>query len=212
MKLSCQSLLAHANRLTLVAALCFGASIAVAADPKTDETKVKTSEKKPADPKPPSDPKALAKDAPPLITNTLPILVAFPKSTFLTTLEAGQDPFFPSSQRRLPKAPEPPKVKPPLLPPAVILVPPPTPVVVPPLDLIGSAKLTLRGLSGTKTRRVAVLHTGARSYDFFKGDSTLIRLPNDQQLKVRCVDIRERSALFEAGGETKELFLREGVF
>ena len=219
MKLSCQSLLAHANRLTLVAALFVGASIAVAADPKTDETQVKTSEKQPADPKPPSDPKALAKDAPPLITNTLPILVAFPKSTFLTTLEAGQDPFFPSSQRRLPKAPEPPKVKPPpltpptpLLPPAVILVPPPTPGVVPPLDLIGSAKLTLRGLSGTQARRVAVLHTGARSYDFFKGDSTLIRLPNDQQLKVRCVDIRERSALFEAGGETKELFLREGVF
>ena len=153
-----------------------------------------------------------------------------------TALETGRDPFFPASKRRVPKAPKPPEpVKPPpvipvvvtnpvVVPPSVVIVPPttnalpastnvPPAVVTPPPDLIGSANLTLRGLSGIQARRVAVVYTGARSYDFRKGDTTLIRLPSDKQLKVRCVDIRERSAIFQAEGETetKELFLREGL-
>lgn len=223
MKLPCQSLCTHATRLVLAAALCLGASLALAADKKPDDKQKPTPEKKA------SDPKLAAKEAPPVLTKTPPILVPFPKATFLTALEAGHDPFFPSSKRRVPVTPEPPKK--PLQPvvlntnsltiPAAVVVNTNLPagstnatsaVVVPPPDLIGSANLTLRGLSGTKLRRVAVVHTGARSYDFLKGDSTLIRLPNDKQLKVRCVEIRERSAIFEAEGETKELFLREGVF
>lgn len=206
----------------LVVALCLGAGIAVAADKKPDEKKEKAPEKKPAEPQKAGDPKAAAKDAPPAVTNTPPILVSFPKAVFNIGLEAGRDPFFPGSKRRMPKAPEPPK--PPVAPAVtnkiVITNPPPPsvvtnlPPVVPPSDLLGSANLTLRGLSGTKNRRVVVVHTGARSYDFLKGDSILIRLPNDKQLKVRCLDIRERSAIFQVEGETetKELFLREGVF
>ena len=212
----------HAIRLAVAVALCLGASLAPAADKKPEDKQKSTPEKKA------SEPKLAAKDAPPAITNTPPILVQFPKATFLTTLEAGRDPFFPSSKRRVPVTPEPPKLKPPVAPPTSPLIIPPavalstnrpagstntTPaVVVSPPDLIGSANLSLRGLSGTKARRVAVVHSGARSYDFLKGDSILIRLPNDKQLKVRCVEIRERSAIFEAEGETKELFLREGVF
>lgn len=216
----------HAIGLALAGALCLGAGLALAADKKPEEKKEKTPEKKPAEPKNAGGAKAAAKDAPLVITNTPPIVVSFPKASFATALEAGQDPFFPRSKRRVPKVPEPPKPKPvvispsanPLvIPPAVVTNTQPAstnaaPAVVPPPDLIGSANLTLRGLSGTRTRRVAVVHSGARTYDFLKGDSTLIRLPNDKQLKVRCVDIRERSAVFEAEGETKELFLREGVF
>ena len=208
----------------LAGALCLGCGSAVAADKKPEEKQEKPAEKKPADPKKAIDPKAIVKEAPPVVTNTPPIVVVFPKSIFLTSLEAGQDPFYPTSKRRVPKTPEPPK--PPVavtnkiaIPPLIVSTNPPTAttnpvplVVVPPPDLIGSANLALRGLSGTKARRVAVVHSGARSYDFLKGDTALIRLPNDKQLKVRCVDIRERSAVFEAEGETKELFLREGVF
>lgn len=189
------------------------------------------------DPKAPDkkggDPKAAAKAAPPA-TNTVSLVVAFPKSVFNTTLEAGRDPFFPASKRRFPKPAEvkPPEVK--VIPPPagstnpVVKVSPPTvnpsvpgtpttnaPSVTPtpPPDLIGSANLSLRGIVGNKTRKWATIHTGAKSYDFLKGEEMLIRLPNDKTLKVRCVDIRERSAVFQAEGEphTKELFLREGL-
>lgn len=209
----------------LAGVLCLAASDARAADKKPDDKQPKPAEKAPADPKKAADPKAAAKEAPPVVTNTPPIIVAFPKSAFLTALEAGVDPFYPSSKRRVPKAVVPPK--PPVVATNKVIIPPlvagstnppvattnaePV-VVVPPPDLMGAANLSLRGLSGTKTRRVAVVHSGARSYDFLKGDTALIRLPNDKQLKVRCLEIRDRSAVFEAEGETKELFLREGVF
>ena len=233
MKPRCQSFRVRASWLALLVALCLGGGRAAAADKKPDEKKAP--EKKADEPKKAVDPKAAAKEAPPVTTNTPPILVAFPKAVFNTALEAGRDPFFPASKRRVPKAPQPPEpVKPPpvipvvvppvVVPPRVVNVPPttnappastnlPPVVVVPPPDLIGSANLTLRGLSGVQARRVAVVYTGARSYDFRKGDTTLIRLPSDKQLRVRCVDIRERSAVFQAEGETgtKELFLREGL-
>lgn len=226
MKPSCQPLRARATWLALLAAWCLGVGLAVAADKKPDEKKAP--EKKPDATKP-----VAAKEAPGVITNTAPIQVAFPKATFNLALEAGRDPFYPGSKRRVPKAPKPPEppkpplvIRPPVTPPEVVVVPPSTnvppaniatntvPVVPPPpTDVIGSANLTLRGLSGPRDRRVAVVHTGARSYDFRKGDATLIRLPSDKTLKVRCVDIRERSAIFQAEGETetKELFLREGL-
>jgi len=180
------------------------------------------------------DPKAAAK-APPAgtNTNTLSLVVVFPKSTFNPALEAGRDPFFPASKRRHPKPVEPPKPPPPVTPPppstgvkvapptvpagpgtpmpnAPTVTPPPPP---PPPDLIGSANLTLKGIIGTKARQRATIHTGAKSYDFLKGEEMLIRLPNDKTLKVRCLDIRARSAIFQADGETttKEIFLREGL-
>ena len=86
-------------------------------------------------------------------------------------------------------------------------------VAVPPPDLLGAANLSLRGLVGTKTRRFATVHSGVKSYDFAKGEEMLIRLPNDKQLKVRCLDIGDRSAKFQIEGETqtKELFLRDGI-
>lgn len=232
MKLPLPTLRACALRLTLVAALCSGAVLAGAADKKPDEKKDKAPEKKPADPKQGGDPKTAAKDTAPVVTNTPPILVPFPKATFNLALDAGRDPFFPGSKRRMPKAPEPPKPPPPVTPstnPTVVIkvpdagttnLPPagvtnPVPVVpAVPVTLIGSANLSLRGITATKTRRIAEVNTGARSYSFLKGEVQLIRLPGDRQLKVRCVDIRERSAIFQAEGETetKELFLREQVY
>lgn len=226
MKASRHHIRGCATCLSLAWVLGLGVVNALAADKKAGGKTEIAAEKSPADAKKAVDPKAATKEPAPVATKTLPIVVVFPKSTFLTALDAGQDPFYPSSKRRIPKAPEPPKTKPPVVTQNTVIIPPvvsstnlpavtsnsvPTVVVAPP-DLIGSANLTLRGLSGTKTRRVAVVHSGARTYDFLKGDTALIRLPNDKQLKVRCTEIRERSAVFEAEGETKELFLREGVF
>lgn len=210
--------------LALALAFTAAAGLALAAD-KKDEKKA-DDKKKPADTKKAVDPKA----APPA-TNTVSLVVPFPKATFSVALDAGKDPFFPASKRRLPKAPEPPKPpKPPIIPitntnttpqvvipstnppPAVASTNPPPPVVVK-VDLIGAANLSLRGISTSRTRRLAEVHTGVKGYTFLKGDTMLIRLPNDKELKVQCVDVRERSAVFKVEGEpeTKELFLREGL-
>jgi|GEM_PF-1597428 len=212
-------------RRALALALAFTAALglALAAD-KKDEQKP-DDKKKPADTKKPLDPKA----APPA-TNTVSLVVPFPKATFSAALEAGKDPFFPASKRRLPKPPKPPEPPkpppPPLVPPtkpgpplvigttnppaAVVTNAPP---VVPKVDLIGAANLTLRGISTSRTRRLAEVHTGVKGYTFLKGDTMLIRLPNDKELKIQCLDVRDRSAIFKVEGEpeTKELFLREGL-
>lgn len=210
----------HSLRLAL--ALGVASSMTFAADKKDEK---KADEKKKPEAKKTVDPKAVDKDAKPA-TNAIPLVVPFPKSAFNTSVETGKDPFFPTSKRRLPKAPEPPKPpKPPLvptattntvvvpgtnLPPAAVTNPPPVVVKV---DLIGAANLSLRGISTSKTRRLAEVHTGVKGYTFIKGDTMLIRLPNDKELKVQCLDIRERSAIFRVEGETetKELFLREGL-
>jgi hypothetical protein len=203
--------------LALSLAFTAAAGLALAAD-KKDEKKA-DDKKKPADPKQAPDPKAAAKAAPPA-THTVSLIVSFPQATFSVALEAGKDPFFPASKRRLPKPPEPPKPpKPPVVsvtnpPPQIIIASTnPPAALVPQPDLIGVANLSLRGISATKTRRLAEVHTGVKGYTFLKGDTVLIRLPNDKELKVQCLDIRDRSAVFRVEGETetKELFLREGI-
>lgn len=216
----------HPVRRALALALAFTAivGLGLAAD-KKDEKKA-DDKKKPADTKKTADPKAGEKAAPPA-TNTVSLVVPFPKATFSVALEAGKDPFFPMSKRRLPKPPEPVKPPKPLvapttntgpqivigstnLPAAVVTNAPP---VIPKVDLIGAANLSLRGISTSRTRRLAEVHTGVKGYTFLKGDTMLIRLPNDKELKVQCLDVRERSAVFKVEGEpeTKELFLREGL-
>lgn len=177
------------------------------------------------DPKAPAPPAASAKV--PAATNTVSLVVTFPKSTFNPSVTAGRDPFFPTSKRRFPKPPEvkSPEVKP--TPPPVAgtnapaiaagntgnpAVAPSVPAPPPP-DVIGSANLSLRGIVANATKKWAVVHTGAKSYDFAQGEELLIRLPQDRTLKVRCIAIHPRSAVFQAEGETttKELFLREGL-
>lgn len=217
-------------------ALVWSTGPVVNAAPKAEDPKAAPPAGKKA-----SDPKAGETDAKPT-TNTPPITISFPKAVFKLTLDAGNDPFFPTSKRRIPKPveviPPPPPVvpvvtnPPPVVKVAVVTNPPQPqppkvtpqpPTSVPPTnqppvveikpDLLGAANLSLRGISGTQNRRVAVIHTGAKSYDFIKGELMLLRLPNEQQLKVRCVEIRDRSAVFQVDGEkeTKELFLREGL-
>lgn len=207
----------HALALAMTFAVASG--LVLAADKKDEK---KADEKNKPDTKKAVDPKA-AEKLTTHPTNAVPLVVSFPKASFSTALETGKDPFFPNSKRRFPKAPVPPPIfntnKPPLivgpvaqtnLPPVGVTNPPP---VAPPIDLIGSANLSLRGITVTKTRRIAEVNTGVKGYTMLKGDTILVRLPKDQELKIRCVDIRERSAIFQVEGETqtKELFLREGL-
>ncbi|NBR84342.1 MAG: hypothetical protein EB141_05500 [Verrucomicrobia bacterium] len=220
------------RRVCIIAsALLLTAGLAVSAE-KKDEKKA-DDKKKPAETKKAPDAKAPDKDTKPA-TNAVPLVVEFPKSIFLTALDAGKDPFFPNSKRLFPKPPkvvEPPKtvVAPPAVtnpvvvikPPDATNVPPPTipavtnpPPVVPPVELVGSANLSLRGISSGKAGFLATVHSGVKAYFFRKGEEPqLIRLPNDKQLKLRCIDITERSARFSVEGEKepRELFLREGL-
>ena len=211
----------HHIRRVLALAMTLGVAsgFAFAADKKDEK---KADEKKKPEAKKAVDPKAAEKEAKPA-TNAVPLVVPFPKATFNISVETGKDPFFPGSKRRLPKAPEPPKVVVVKTNSGTTVViastnPPPTtitnaPPAIPKVDLIGAANLSLRGISTGKTRRLAEIHTGVKGYTFIKGDTMLIRLPNEKELKVQCVDIRERSAIFRVEGETetKELFLREGL-
>ncbi|MFA6546822.1 MAG: hypothetical protein WCS99_20560 [Limisphaerales bacterium] len=215
--------LAHPFRIALAIATAFvmASGVALAADKKDEK---KADDKKKPDAKKAVDPKAADKDAKP-VTNAVPLVVVFPKAAFNMALDAGRDPFFPTSKRRIPKAPEPPRPPPAgntnkiVIKPAEPGNPPPVvdtnPVVPSPpqAELTGSANLGLRGISGGRTRRYANIYSGVKTYDFTKGEELLIRLPGDKQLKVRCVEIGERSARFQIEGEKqiKELFLREGL-
>ncbi len=220
-----QPALHHLRRvLSLALALGVTSGLAFAADKKDEK---KAEEKQKPEAKKAVDPKSADKDAKPA-TNAIPLVVPFPKAAFNTSVETGKDPFFPSSKRRLPKAPEPPKPPKPSivptvvtnnqvvvattnLPPAATITNPPSAIVK--VHLIGAANLSLRGISTSKTRRHAEVHTGVKGYTFLKGETMLIRLPNEKELKVQCLEIRERSAIFQAEGETQtiELFLREGL-
>ena len=103
-------------------------------------------------------------------------LSAFP-STF--DLRLGKDPFFPKSRR---------------MESGKALAPIP---VVP---------LTLKGISGAKGKRLAIISN--RTFEV--GEVGEVRL-NDRTVKVRCLEIRENSVLVEIDGvaEAKELHLNK---
>ena len=68
--------------------------------------------------------------------------------------------------------------------------------------------LTLKGLSGTKERPLALINGSTLA----AGETAEIKC-SGQILKIRCREIRERSVLIEldGGSEIKELKLREGI-
>lgn len=113
-----------------------------------------------------------------------------PQSTFVDKQDSGRDPFFPQSVRRR----------------QVI-----TRVVatnhVPQVSAI-LGQLSLKGISGTKAERLALINSSTIA----EGELADIRCGR-QIVRIRCVEIRDRSVLVELHGtsETKELKLREGI-
>lgn len=154
-----------------------------------------------------------------VLTNAVLQKVEYPKSDFVIVPTFGRDPFHPASTRRT-------KVTEPVEPvaPAVGVQGPGAqgPEVPGITNALASGRvqaappdndlafLTVKGIIATAVNRVVTLNTTVRSYIFRTGDSMTVRVP-DGRLRVRCLDIRGRSAVFQVEDkpEPLELHLRE---
>jgi len=117
-----------------------------------------------------------------------PAEVIIPKSVFTDDPQLGKDPFFPSSVRRQ----------------ASIARVAPT-NAAPTSSLF--TLLSLKGISGTKGQQLALINSATVA----EGETADIR-SGPQMIKIRCVEIRERSVLLELAGskEIREIKLRDG--
>ncbi len=115
-----------------------------------------------------------------------PIVAATgPKSVFVDQPDFGKDPFFPRSNRR-PKV----LVRTTDLEPARAVVP---------------DSLLLKGISVLKERKLAIINY----YTAAEGEEFPLKV-NGQTVKVKCVEIKDRSVIVSVNGATKELPLRDG--
>ena len=115
--------------------------------------------------------------------------VLVPKSLFDDGPQAGKDPFFPHSTRRLEAA----------------LTTTSTNVVAPTSFL---SQLALKGISGSKGQLLAIINNATMA----AGELAEVKV-GGRTVKIRCREIRDRSVLIEleGGGEVKELKLRDGI-
>jgi hypothetical protein len=112
------------------------------------------------------------------------------RSVFFADTGAGKDPFYPNSKRRL----------------EVIEQSIATNSVPQPNSFF--QYLSLKGISGAKGQRLALINSSTLGV----GEMAEIRC-GVQLVKVRCVEIRDRSVIIELNGlgEQKELKLRDGI-
>ena len=115
--------------------------------------------------------------------------VLVPKSFFADGPQAGKDPFFPNSTRRLEAA----------------VTTNSTNAVAPSSFL---SQLALKGISGTKGQLLAIINNATLA----AGELAEVKV-GGRTVKIRCREIRDRSVLIEleGGGEVKELKLRDGI-
>jgi hypothetical protein len=126
---------------------------------------------------------AAAAIAAPVVTPTVttPVEAATPpKSVFVDRPDFGKDPFFPSSKRRG----------------EVVR----TNTVVEPVA--NFKDLALKGISTTKERPLAIINNKT----FEVGEEGEVRV-NGLLVKVKIIEIHEKSAVVSVNGVTKELFL-----
>jgi len=111
--------------------------------------------------------------------------IRFVKSDFVTTPGFGKDPFFPKSIR-INKAI----------------------VALNPIDTAPSfGFLTLKGVSGPKNHRLAIIAAGSNNRTFEPGEEAEMKTPNGQSVKVKCVEIRDDGVVVSIGGQTQKLYL-----
>jgi hypothetical protein len=149
-----------------------------------------------------------------VLTNAVLQKVEYPKSEFSIEPGYGRDPFFPASTRRTAVAEPPVETSPP---PAAIAPPKkepsamantfdPAKVVQPAADN-DLAFLSVKGIIATTSSRVITLHTSVRSYIFRTGDAMSVRVP-DGRMRVRCLEIRGRSGVFQIDGHSEPIELQ----
>ena len=111
-----------------------------------------------------------------------------PKSVFLvpTRPEEGRDPFFPASTRLFGSVAD----KPAQAAPAVS----------------GLLDVRLRGISGTAQRPLAIIG----NHTFAAGEEGEV-ITSRGRVLVRCLEIKDRSAVVQVGGQRLELHLRPGI-
>ncbi len=74
-----------------------------------------------------------------------------------------------------------------------------------PKPTIDASALALNGI----IPRVSVMINGKT---FYKGDEADVKDATGGRIHVKCIEVKEDSALIDAGGERRELHLRHGVF
>jgi hypothetical protein len=118
-----------------------------------------------------------------------PAQVVIPQSAFTDDPRLGKDPFFPNSTRRQAT----------------------TSTYVAPTNAAPTSSLfgflALKGISGTKAQPLALINGTTVA----AGETAEIR-SGLQIIKIRCLEIRERSALIELAGskDIREIKLRDG--
>lgn len=108
-----------------------------------------------------------------------------PKSEFIDDIEFGKDPFFPASIRR-PKT----MVK-------ISDNEPPHPMV--------PDSVVLKGISSFQGRKLAIIN----NYTVGEGEEFALKT-GGQPLRIKCVEIKEKSVIVSVNGATKEIQLRSG--
>jgi hypothetical protein len=108
-----------------------------------------------------------------------------PKSVFVDDVEFGRDPFFPASVRR----------------PKILIKTsdnePPRPMVP---DFV-----VLKGISTFQGRKLAIIN----NYTVGEGEEFWLKT-GGQPLRIKCVEIKDKSAVVSVSGATKEIPLRAG--
>jgi hypothetical protein len=119
--------------------------------------------------------------------NSLPKVdtVSVPKSVFTDDASFGKDPFFPKSSRRAAAAPV---------------------VTNPQTAEVPDRVFILKGISVNKDRRLALVN----NYTFAAGEEAEIKIEG-RSIRVRCLEVRERSVVISVRGASKEIFLRPGI-
>lgn len=108
-----------------------------------------------------------------------------PKSEFIDDVEFGKDPFFPASVRR-----------------------PKSLVKSPDHEISRSMvpdEVVLKGISTFQGRKLAIIN----NYTVGEGEEFLLKT-RGQPLRVKCVEIKDKSAVVSVNGATKEITLRVG--
>ncbi|MGB0581497.1 MAG: hypothetical protein ACPGVU_17510, partial [Limisphaerales bacterium] len=147
-----------------------------------------------------------------VLTNAALIPVQIPKSVFTYDETFGKDPFNPKSTRRTQpeepeviETPDAPKPEPKKM--SLQMNPKLVDRTVN-TDDTGLDFLSIKGIIATARSRTVTLDTTTRTYSFRSGDEYFVRVPDNGRLRIRCVEIRSREAVFKLSDRPEPIVLK----